>query len=206
MELLKCARMALPLLAITLLITPVSAQANTRRAPGMWFALGAGAGSAKISCDGCRGESNTGPSATVGLGYSVSRQLQVAAEVTGWGRPLTGDRTTVGHAGLMLYAYPLGHHPLVLGVGAGFSRYVDKTSRDGESQRNRLQGLGVRGSLGYDLPLSPGLTITPTIGVHRSLSGTLNFNNEASDLKANAMVLDAGIVLRWHWGTPIRSK
>lgn len=185
---------------------PVSAQTAARRIPGMWVAGGFGIGSGELTCDDCLDGAQAAPTALIGVGYSVSSRLQLALEVSGWVRPISGNRTSIGNAKLVAYFYPLGQAPLSIGVGAGLSRYVTRFSRDGETFKNTLQGLGGSIGVGYDLPFVTGMTISPAVTYHRSLGGKLKLDGEATTLTPHTSVLEFGAVIRWHWATPLASE
>lgn len=172
----------------------------------MWVAAGFGVGSGQLECDDCLdGGAQAAPTALIGVGYSISSRLQLGLEVSGWVRPIAGNRTSIGNANLVAYFYPLGQAPLSIGLGAGFSRYVTRFSRGGETSKNTLQGLGGSLGVGYDLPLATGMTISPAVTYHRSLGGKLKLDGETTTLSPHSSVIEFGAVIRWHWATPLAS-
>ncbi len=198
---------AVGMLLLPLVVSRMPAQSDPSPPRGAWVAGGFGAGSAKLTCDDCiRGDPQAGPIGMLGLGYAFSHRAQVALEISGWTRPLTGSRTSVGYADAVVYLYPLSHTPFSLGVGVGFARYATRLSRGGEKAQNRLQGAGGKLVARYDLPLGAGIFLSPGVAYHRSFGGSLQFDGEKSSLTARSSLIELGAVLRWHWATPITGR
>lgn len=174
-----------------------------RRTPGFWAGAIGGYGFSGSSCGECRDLSRAGGlAAGFGVGRTFSPTWQLALEVNGWVDPLNGARTTYGFADLVLYYYPLGHPPLVLGVGAGYSRYSARVQRGGQGITARSDGLGGQLSLGYDLRAGAEFTLTPTVSYHQSLSEALSFEGTDTRLRLRHSLLQVGLGIRWRWSSP----
>lgn len=149
---------------------------NHRR--GLWVGLGAGAGSAKATCSVCL-DRETGVAAQARVGGTISRSVLAGAEGSGWLK----SGAQVDRAFLMLAAvgtfYPSREHGLHLKAGLGQYWYVEEDRQTELSS----QGLAVQLGAGYDIRVTPGVSLSPFATLIRSGFGNPTRLDKASGFK-----------------------
>jgi len=143
-------RLTLSMLALALIATATSAQAQERK--GFWFTGGLGYGS--LGCDNCG--SRTGSwSGGLALGGTVSPHFQIGVGMAGWSKSDLGATLTVGTLDARVKFYPSkGGFYLTGGAGAGSVSAGFGGLSGSETGVSMLLGLG------YDIPMGK-LAITP---------------------------------------------
>jgi hypothetical protein len=173
-------RVAVVGLVLLLAASQVSAQAPRRE--GFWGSVGAGYGTAQLTCDNCgdvaREESVTG---LLILGGALSSSLLLGLELDAWVKSIDGDPFRLGSVTGILQWYPLGKTPFFVKGGLGLA-YARGDLRFPNSVFVDNAGLGYLVGLGYDVPIDGNLLITPlasfyggNVGDVQTASG-VNFN------------------------------
>ena len=135
------------LLMVVLASTAFAQQAQTRQ--GFW--IGGGLGYGSLGCDGC--DRLGAPSGYLKLGGTLSKNLLLGMETNGWSRSELGTRLSMGNISGAVYWYPMTTNGLFVKAGAGYSLINDNLG-------NSL-GFGMLGGVGYDVRVSPQLSVTP---------------------------------------------
>lgn len=156
---------ALMLLALT--ASAATAQEGSARRQGFWFNIGFGYGSADFNCDNCGSTDREGSLAgNIGAGGTLSPQLLLGVESNGWYKDESGVKSTFGNLAAVAYFYPSASGNLFLKGGVGLSGY--KFENGGSVDDT---GLGLLAGIGFDLPISKSLSITPTAAFNFGMMG-----------------------------------
>lgn len=157
-------------------VGPVEAQDSDRRR-GLWLGLGLGQAWADATCSICFAQ-ETGLAAHARAGGTISPRLLVGVEGTGWLKSGQTDRSFLMAAALgTLYPVPdLGFH---LKGGVGQYWYVEEDSAIELS----TQGLAVELGAGFDIRITPGLSLAPFATMVRSGFGNPTRRDKASGFK-----------------------
>ncbi len=146
-------------LATLALLTAVAAAATAQqsdRRKGLWLGLGLGQAWGESTCSICLGQ-ESGPALDAGLGGTMSQRLLAGVEATGWVR-----RTSQADRSFLLVTavgtfYPAPGQGLHLKAGIGGYWYVEQDAL----YELTTQGLAVQLGAGYDIPITPGLSLSP---------------------------------------------
>lgn len=166
-----------------------SAAGQERVRSGPWVSLGIGGGWTRVNCSICRVDRNAGPAATLGFGTTVRDGLLVGAELDGWTRSVEGSRTLLIAGNLAAYVYPDPARGLFLKAGAGMVRY-GFDSGDGSANL-----IGLLLGAGYEIPISPALSITNSIGLVTSSFGALRSDEGVVADDVSISMLQFGIAI-----------
>lgn len=162
---------ALALLLGLLAATAVEAQRPQVRR-GFWFSAGGGAGHTTSDCDQCDVENRElGNYLSLTVGGTVRRNVLVAAEANSWSRAFDGGEDSLLGVFTVVQWYPwdaLGWH-LRTGVGWSLARSGFQV---GETQGSADKvGLGLRFGSGWDIRVSPRVSVSPFLGIHIAALG-----------------------------------
>jgi hypothetical protein len=138
---------------VLLLLIPGLGAAQERH--GFWFNGGLGYGS--LGCDNC-GSREGGLSGGLSLGGTLSPKWLLGVGTSGWYKDLGGATLTIGSLDARVRFYPsrTGNFFLTGGLGLGtISLDVGGIGSDSETGASAILGIG------YDIRLSPGLSLTP---------------------------------------------
>lgn len=135
-------------------------------------AIGAGAESNKFSDELEYTQSLTKPAFALRLGGTPNQSVRVGAEFFGWWNSVDEGTETFGVGMLTAQVYPLGRAGLYVKGGGGIAQSgID--FNNGAS--NHEVGFGWTVGAGYDIQLSPQVSIGPTIDFYQ---GTFTKRNE----------------------------
>lgn len=134
-------------------LTTAAAQ-NPHTRTGFWFNGGLGVGS--YGCDGCSGR-ESGGSATIGLGGTLSRKVLLGAGINAWAKEVDGVDLTAATVTAMIRFYPsaTGGFFLVGGLGYAMEEVSLGNVSVSESGAGVLLGLGVDIRVGRNISLTP---------------------------------------------------
>ncbi len=192
-----CSRVVM---AMTLVAIPVGASAQ---APGRFLASGGGGyGSADASCDDCVGERQSGTAGYFRLGYSVTSKLVLGVEANVWTK-----RDSLGEASATLFfsgvSATAAFYPDTTGFfvrgGAGLAMSRLDVRLDDSSLREDLgSGFGILAGLGYDIPISRRLSITPGVNFWHGQIGDLKALGQtfATGWSQNVIDVTVGLTFR----------
>jgi hypothetical protein len=151
------ARKVLILAALLFAASSTDAEAQTTSArEGVWFNIGMGVGS--LGCSDCAGERITGPSGGIALGGTISRGVLIGAFSNGWVKSEDGATITAGSLVLGVRLYPSDDAGFFILGGVGVGRVDVAVTGFGSAGAN---GAAALLGLGWDIPLSRGVSLTP---------------------------------------------
>lgn len=165
-------------LALLWLTTPAKAAAQDRA--GFWFGIGAGFGSAGVSCDDCGNldRENSG-AGYLKLGWTLSQQALVGIEVNGWSKHDTSDPNfkaaikLYNVSGTLTY-YPQPSSGLFLKGGVGSAIIdVDLKGLSTSTTLDLGKGFGFLLGAGYDIPVWRRVSLTPAVNYWHGQPGDL---------------------------------
>ena len=140
---------------------------TTSNREGLWFNIGMGAGS--LGCNDC-GERVTGPSGGLAIGGTISRGVLLGVFSNGWVKSEDGVTVTAGTLVFGARFYPSNDAGFFLLAGLGLGRIDLAVTGFGSVAEN---GSGALLGLGWDIPISTGVSLTPFwngIGIATSTS------------------------------------
>lgn len=156
------------------------AQGGKEPRHGFWIGFGAGYSNATSSCDGCGSTTGTGGIAgQLRMGVTLKHNLLVGVDLESWNKSEGGKWARVANLTGAAYYYPAASAGLYLKGGVGLSSMsgtLSGYSIDGA-------GLGFTVGLGWDIPVTKGLYLTPTASF---LWG------EVGDIKSGSTLLATG--------------
>ena len=177
----------LALAVLSLVAMPADAQREGKH-EGFWigFGLGGGYNFADFAA-GSRG----GAGGYLRMGGTLSQQVLLGGEVSGWGRNRNGE--TFAESGLtaIITFYPVRRGPFLKG-GAGFAGW---STGAGTSTVTTASGFAGTLGVGYDLQIGGNLYLTPNVDF---LYHTLSSENVAWANISSGAVLLFTLGLTWH--------
>lgn len=152
-------RLTAVLAMATLVFTavPGTAQQATRH-QGFWISFGFGPG---WDLDAPLGDANFGGAGYLRLGGTVTPQLLIGGEASGWTRDDSGITKTRGNATASVLFYPLLRGGVFLKSGIGFGTQSVQTNTFGVTTTISDEGFGITFGAGYDIRLGRNFYITP---------------------------------------------
>lgn len=142
-------RVSILLLALGLQATTAVAQGRQQTRDGFWFNGGAGFGSR--DCRDC--DRQSGVTVAIGAGGTLSRNVLVGASIDAWTQ--SGGTVAVLLARLRFYPSVTSGFFLTGGLGLGRWRAEGTDANSSDTGTGELIGLG------YDIRVSPNLSLTP---------------------------------------------
>ncbi|MGE0158361.1 MAG: autotransporter domain-containing protein [Gemmatimonadales bacterium] len=143
----------------SLLARPGFADAqNSQTRQGFFINLGLGVGSFGIENGDDREVGGTGE---ITLGGTLTPQVLLAGEISGWTKDEGGARVTHTNVTAVVQFYPMVDGGLFLRGGVGGSRLEISASSGGFSFSAEDTGLGATAGLGYDIRVGSNFSITP---------------------------------------------
>jgi len=188
--------MALATLVVALAAHPSAASGQTPY-EGMWLGLGAGAGSALVTCAVCIEDRQGGPSGYLRLGGTISPSVLVGGEGTIWVKTGEDLDRLMGALNGVVLLYPRPESGFHVKGGLGVLRY-QITDPDDADDTARVTSIGVQLGVGYDLPVSSGYSITPFLNFVASSYGSLEQDNDVVADQVNVTLIQFGLGLSAH--------
>jgi hypothetical protein len=180
--------------AVAALPAAVAAQSPYR---GMWLGLGAGAGSSLVTCAVCIEDREGGPSGYLRIGGTVSPSILIGGEGTLWAQTSDDLDKLVGAVNGVVLLYPRPGTGFHVKGGLGVLRFQITDPEDADDTA-RVTSLGVQLGVGYDLPVSPGYSVTPFLNLVASSYGSLEQGNEVLADQVNVTLIQFGVGLSAH--------
>lgn len=181
----KFARTILAIAAITVSFVGNALGQYQQKAPesrhGFWFSAGLGYGT--LGCQNCTGRTG-GMSGNLSLGGSLSQRLLLGVSSNGWVKSENGTTLSVNALTAAVRFYPSARGEgffLTGGLGVGF---VSAGFSGGTASES---GVGALLGLGYDIPLSRSINLTPYWN---------GFAMNSSNVDANVGQIGLGITVR----------
>jgi hypothetical protein len=147
----------------------VDSHSGRERRQGFWLSAGLGVGGEAFDANDGLGwsDDHTGGVAALKLGGTVSPNLLLGAEVNGWGlrnyNNQDYDRTLANLMGIIQW-YPSRTGGFWLRGGLGFAHSeLNQYLAGGATLRTQDNGTALAVGLGYDLPVSRKVSITPNL-------------------------------------------
>lgn len=134
---------------------PVTAQPSDRR-QGLWGGVAVAQAWSKATCSVCLAQ-ESGPAARASLGGTMSSRLLAGVEATAWLKGNSQTERSLFMATAVGTYYPMPAQGLHLKAGVGGYWYVEEDAAAEVS----TQGLAFQVGAGYDLPISPSLSLSP---------------------------------------------
>lgn len=156
------------------LARPVQAQGfgpadQSRR--GFWYSLGVGQGYTDLACGICGGErENGGLSGYARAGGTVTRAFLLGGEVSAWRRSQGELREHMEAVSAAAFWYPHPAHGWYVKFGLGYAMYRANEGDEHLAAKIFSGGLGT----GYEMRVSPVLSIAPFVNLMATPSGNLN--------------------------------
>jgi len=194
---MRTLKLALILIAGAVVVPPLAAQqsAPPARRSGQWLGFGLGTGIGRVSCPICIANRGASVSGYLKGGGTLSRRMLLGLEANGWMRSAGGaDELLVALSG-SLYWYPNPRRRLFYKVGVGAMHY----QTDDGPNRLTSTAFGPQLGAGYDIPLSPTVSLTPFANwLVASLGGELNANGSKFRDDIGLMLIQIGAGITWH--------
>jgi hypothetical protein len=129
---------------------------------GFWMGAGFGYGSLVRTCDRCVNTPREGAvTGYLKLGTTVTPQLLMGAEVSGWRKDLQGTIVTSVNASVTSYVYVKPTSGFFFKGGFGLSWYREEPALRDPSDTVGTIGFGITAGLGYDLRVGNNISLTP---------------------------------------------
>jgi hypothetical protein len=129
-------------------------QSRPERRSGFWFSAGLGYGS--LGCQDCTGRTG-GLSGNLALGGTLSNKVLLGVASNGWVKSENGTTLTVNAITAAMRFYPSAHGLFLMG-GLGIGTVSAAVSGFGSGSET---GWGALLGLGYDIPMSRSVSLTP---------------------------------------------
>ncbi|MFI5210894.1 MAG: outer membrane beta-barrel protein [Gemmatimonadales bacterium] len=169
---------------------------------GLWLALGAGYGSAGVSCEKCDvPDRPTGITGFLKIGGTINHQVLLGGEIDVFSSstdltitPLPPRSVFTGNLSAAIYYYPIRKAGLFLKGGAGLGTF----SESGNGSTLRGTGFGLLAGIGYDIRVGWTFSITPVIDAWYGHPGSLSQNGTPFYTEFNYNVISAGVGITFH--------
>jgi hypothetical protein len=198
-------RESLVVCALTLLWLALPSTAGAQERAGFWGGFGGGWGSARVTAaeipDGDRAGSGV---AHFRLGWTLSDRLLLGGEVDFWRknsplRPGVNANFNIYNVSGTLTYYPGASSRLFLKGGAGGSYLnIDYDLSGANVQVELGSGFGLILGTGYDIPLTPRVSLTPAVNLWHGRLGTLEYQGTPLFTEWKQNVFDITLGLTFH--------
>jgi hypothetical protein len=181
-------------------LAPVAwAEPHPQVRKGFWITFGVGAGSAKLTCDGCESDRQTSLALQIALGGTVSDRLLIGMEVSGWTKEELGSSLDIVNSQFAVRFYPVRSSGLFLKAGVGLS-LAQTSFKDGATivTSDVGDGFGLVVGAGYDLRVARNVSITPGVGFWYGTHGDLSLELDAPTSHWKHNVFDFTISVTFH--------
>jgi len=159
----------------------LEAQDKPQTRQGFWISVGVGGGS--LGCENCGDNRETGGTAQIALGGTLSPRFQLGASSNAWAKEVNGTDITMSSLTAIAKFYPWVARGFYLSGGLGVGRIAFKEGSVTLSEDGTSAILGI----GYDIRVGKNFSITPFLnGVGASFDGNQSDFNQV------------GIGFTWH--------
>lgn len=189
---------SVPAAAAALALTCGSAHAQTR--DGFFVGLGAGFGSAKVTCDDCdlNADRETSFTGHVRLGKTITSRFAVGAELNAWLKKDDFDVSThLFDVTAAVYVYP-NDEGLFVKAGAGLSRAEVKLGGDLGDASVSGTGLGLMAGIGYDVGIGRTTAVTPMVTYWYGKPGELKIEGVPLLVNVKHNVIEVGVGISFY--------
>ena len=144
-----------------------------RNRQGFWIRLGAGYGTANVSCNECAaGPRISGVSGILEVGGTLNPFIRIGGYADGWTHGSGDANENMSGAGVSLYYYPARASNLYVKTGIGFSSY----HAAGIPAINGT-GWGIAVGAGYELPVGRTVALIPFVDYNWGSVGDLSYDD-----------------------------
>lgn len=189
-------RVGFAVAALVLVAVPLAAQANAgANRTGQWLGIGLGTGLGRVTCAICESNRHTSISGYFKAGGTLSRRFLLGVETDGWMRGADGvDEFLLGLAAQVFF-YPNPRKRLFYKAGVGVILY----QIDDGPNRLTSTAFGPNLGAGYDVPISPTVSLTPFASVFlASVGGDIKFNGDPIRSDIGLTLVQVGLGVTWH--------
>lgn len=170
--------------ASSLLVQPLHAQYGRGRS-GFWLRVGAGYGSANVSCNECSiGPRMDGVAASLEMGGTLNRYVRLGGFIDGWTHGSGDAAETMSTVGASLYYYPAPRGPFFIKGGLGFSAYhaagfaaYDNFGNFVGSSAISGTGWGFVTGAGFEIPIGRSVALVPFVDYSWGGVGSLSYDD-----------------------------
>lgn len=184
-------------------LLPMTALAQAPEREGFWFGVGAGIGSADVTCDDCDDDENDrerGGAGYLKAGWTLSPRVLLGIEGSAWtkkeedaGTDITINMYNVSGT---LTLYPSDTSGFFVKGGAGLA-FVNSKYEEGNTtvDSDMGNGLGLLAGIGYDFRLGRRVRLTPALDAYYGNIGDVKIGGEtlATGWKQNVVALTIGL-------------
>ena len=163
------------------IITTMAEAQQVRRRSGLWYGGGLGGAVARVGCDICVGSREGGFTGSLRIGGTLSQKVLLGVEASGWFRDRNAINRRLGTVSEVIYWYPSSRGlPYYFKGGVGVIAYRAH-DQEGNEGGNAVTSTALQGQIGigYDLPITRSISISPNATLVGSVYGGLKFNGAA---------------------------
>jgi len=180
------------------LIVPGALEAQSGpRHSGMWLGVGAGAGSARVTCATCVEERLGGPSGYLRLGGTISPSVLLGGEGSIWVKTDEDQDQLLGSVNAIALLYPRLTSGFHVKGGLGVLRYQVNEDQNPDATA-KVSGLSLVLGVGYDLKVASQYSLSPFASLVVSSFGTLSQDDEDLASGVNTSLFQFGLGITSH--------
>jgi hypothetical protein len=165
-------------------------------------AVGAGFGSATLSCSSCSSRRESSIAGLIRAGVAVSQRFALGVEATGWskdfGNPTSDATERTWFADLVAQWYPVQTAGFFVKGGGGIAAIREDITTTGLPQtRIDANSSDLVAGLGWDYPVARQLWVTPYADFHHAPQRNAKVNGAASGERLGVNLVHIGIAATW---------
>src|SRR5216684_8292198 len=162
---------------------------------GFWFGAGLGGGWGRVSCDICRGDRLSGPSAYLRLGGRINKRVLMGGEAAAWRKSANAVDQTLLALGAALFWYPAPGSALYLKGGLGWVTHRVESGPDAILST----GFGPQLGIGYEFPIGRDFYLAPYCNVVLGVvGGAVKFNGATVTGAPGVSLMQLGLAVTEH--------
>lgn len=187
---------ALTLVAgLLLAAASLDAQARPNTRDKFWISFGFGVGSSGAECANCSEDRTTGFSGYLRMGGTVSPNVLLGGESSGWRHSEAGLDESLGFVNFIAMFYPSRTGAFYLKIGLGGMSY---RADDGANELTATAPAGIVG-LGYEFRVKRNMSVVPFFNslATSSVNARLNGQTVPTD-DIQVTLVQLGVGLTWH--------
>jgi hypothetical protein len=144
---------------------PAAGQEAQSSRSGLWVTIGGGAARNRVDCDNCGDIGRYwGGMVFVRAGGSITERVRLGAEGYTWQRGLEEEDSYLrGVQGIVLWYPSFPARGFFVQAGLGLARLHSDFQREGAPVRAAETGMSVMLGVGYDIPITRRLLLTPVV-------------------------------------------
>lgn len=192
-------RIGLALLMVVGVAATAAAQAKPQTRQGLNVSFGLGAGSGGVKCTDCASDRQNGGTGYFRLGGTVSPQLVVGGELSGWTHSEDAGDVTFSYITAFAQYYPVVTSGFFVKGGLGFGG-TEFNVQDPTLGNIKLESQGLAGSVGagYDIRLGKNFSLSPYVEYMSTFGAPAKVNGQDAGGNLNGNVVAFGLGFTWH--------